>query len=827
MQEPQIGNASWSPSASDALPRSSNLFDNVPDVLKQRDNWLCWKSEERGKNKTKVPYNARTGRRADVTKPVSWSSFDVACAAAPGYDGIGYVFDGTGIVGIDLDKVIDENGKLSPEAEDIVKRLSSYTEVTPSGTGLHILVFADADFDRNRRGFIEIYKNARYFTVTGNIWGGRAEISLRNEEINGVYKDYLAVDNSETATEQWQSDAQPGDTAQSWMDDDKDDLAYLAIGLEKDDLLRRYYNGDRPSGDESADDSGFITKLAYWCNLNVALIRSTFLESPYFQQKDEEHKEKWTKRNDYAERTIKFVVNSTPTTARAEDSRWKSARYVGNGQDVVTNDNTPTQGHGFEEFTDVGDALRVYRLHGEDIRFMPSIDAYVLWTNGKWEIQPNLTKVVPFALSLAADVRAERDALEARLDMANMSEPEKKKWEKIDEAYEKHAKKVQGYSTLRNIISILKSDKRIEIQQDALDADPWLLNCRNGTLDLRTGEFREHKKSDYITKMVSTEYDQDAQCPLWESTLKRFLPDASVRDYFQKAVGYSLTGDMRERCLDICHGTGKNGKSTIVDTIRKIMGEYGAQADKWVFFDRGNDGDATNGLARLRGCRFVAAPETKEGARLSVDLIKQITGGEAVACRFLFQEYFEYQPAMKIWITTNHRPRITDTNKAIWDRVRLIPFNVTIPDDEVDDTMAQKLTAEYPGILNWMIEGCLKWQEEGLEPPMVVADAIREYRESEDPVRMFLNERCDLVTFGEIKAAEFFNGYKAWCDNNGVKHLSNKYFSQRVLEIEDSGIVRKENRFGSFEYHGVQWRDGDPDDQDYGLYGSDGRRYYN
>ena len=466
----------------------------------------------------------------------------------------------------------------------------------------------------------------------------------------------------------------------------------------------------------------------------------------------------------------------------------------GSPPDITADDSNQKK----EELTDAGDALRLFRLHGQDIRFMPDADAYVLWTGSRWEIQAHQTKVMRYMPSLPVDIREEIRRLLPH-------GPESEVQEKIWEAYEKHARKVQSFATMRSVISILKSDERAEISQHDLDSNPWLLNCNNGTLNMDTRRFHKHQRKDFITKRISVDFNRNAKCPLWLKTVNLFLPDAELQEYFQRAIGYSMTGDMRERCFFIAHGKGKNGKSTLINTPRAILNEYAAQADKGVFFERKFESDISNGLARLRGCRFVSASETKEGDELALALIKQITGGDPITARFLHQEFFEFQPVMKIWLATNHRPRITETNRAIWDRVHLIPFLVTISDEDADDSIKDKLAQEASGILNWMLEGYIKWREIGLRPPPIVQDAIRAYRSIEDPMQGFINECCEYAPGGKSQVRPLHQSYKNWCWDNNKEPISEKAFSMRLKE--DFGLEKKKSpKQRTYEFHGIRMK---------------------
>lgn len=474
--------------------------------------------------------------------------------------------------------------------------------------------------------------------------------------------------------------------------------------------------------------------------------------------------------------TAKEHINSTSAPAANDNAR-----------------NTASKPRGMEELTDSGDAKRLYRLKGQDFKYMQTIESFLLWTGARWEIQKNDTQLIPYTAVLPENIRAEGRAAAALVPGANDKERQE-----IYNSYEKHAKAVQGARNIKNILYLMKSEPGAAISQHDLDARPWLLNFKNGTFDIKGGVFKPHDRTDLITKCINVEYDANATCPKWEKTLEKFLPDPDVRAYFQRAAGYSITGSMQERCYFIAWGNGKNGKSTIINPIRDLLGDYGSQADSSVFFDTRYESALSNGVARFRGCRFVSASENKEGAALKVELIKQWTGKDTITARFLHQEFFEFNPCGKIWLTTNHRPKINDTNRAIWDRTHLIPFEVTITEAEIVLDMENELKAEYPGILNWLLRGCSDWQEEGLNPPAKVNEAIEEYRKNEDPIRGFVDERYDYNDNEKIAAGEFYRDYDSWCKVNGLHPASNVKFAKCIQDslglkkIEQSGT---KNRF--------------------------------
>jgi putative DNA primase/helicase len=318
---------------------------------------------------------------------------------------------------------------------------------------------------------------------------------------------------------------------------------------------------------------------------------------------------------------------------------------------------------------------------------------------------------------------------------------------------------------------------------DEFDADPWLLNVENGTLDLRTGELDQHRRVNMLTKLAPTEYHPDAEAPTWTAFLERVMPDEETRAFLQRAVGYSLTGSTGEEAFFVVHGRGRNGKSKFLRAIQDTLGlDYTQQVPpETLMLERGDTG-ATPGLARLKGARFAATVETGEGGRLDEALIKQATGGDLISARYLYGNYFEFEPTHKIWLATNHKPTVRGTDEGIWSRIKLIPFMVTIPEAERDDRLAEKLAAERTGILAWAVQGCMAWQKERLAVPKAVRLATQEYRDAMDAIGEFITERCVIGEEFQVGAAELFEAYKEWANVNEEYTYSQRRFGDALSE---------------------------------------------
>ena len=364
----------------------------------------------------------------------------------------------------------------------------------------------------------------------------------------------------------------------------------------------------------------------------------------------------------------------------------------------------------------------------------------------------------------------------------------------------RHAMKSEAEAKIVAMISLARSERGIPVLPHRLDADPWLLNVRNGTINLRTGGLREHRQGDLITKLAPVIYDSNATCPLWLKFLDKIMGgNAAVIAYIQKAIGYSLTGDVSEQALFFQHGTSANGKSTLSETILALLGGYAKQAAPGLLTVKRGETHPTE-IADLAGARFVASVEVDEGRRLAEALTKWLTGGDRVKARHMREDFFEFTPTHKLWLSANHKPTIIGSDHAVWRRIRLIPFNVVIPESEQDRDLPAKLKAELPGILNWALEGCLLWQKDALNPPQEVQEATNDYRTEQDIIGPFLEDRCILDNDKESTAKALYAAYRLWCEGSGEKPMTQRRFGNR---LSDHGLTSERRSGGERWWVGV------------------------
>jgi len=379
--------------------------------------------------------------------------------------------------------------------------------------------------------------------------------------------------------------------------------------------------------------------------------------------------------------------------------------------------------------TDLGNAERLIAEYGKDLHFHPGL-GWLVWDGKRWKA--DLTNPRPDRVIALAG-----KTIRKLLSSANrMAEDENGNRKRIIAK----ALTFESQRALEAMVELARTQPGIPIDLDTLDADPWKLTVRNGTLDLRTGILGPHRREDLITKLAPVTYDPSATCPTWMRFLSRIMgEDQGMLTYLQTIIGYTLTGTTKEKAFFILHGSGDNGKSTLLNVLHALLGkDYADVTQTSTLLSKSGDTKEYD-LAALRGTRFVSAVETKEGMQVNTGLIKQLTGSDPVKARALFRMPFAYIPGFKIFLAVNHLPIIADLEPAMWGRVHLVPFSVSIPKPEQDQGLEDRLKKEeLPGILAWAVQGCLLWKKsKGLKKPTVVLQSTKTYHESQDTVGRF------------------------------------------------------------------------------------------
>lgn len=425
--------------------------------------------------------------------------------------------------------------------------------------------------------------------------------------------------------------------------------------------------------------------------------------------------------------------------------------------------------------TDTGNAARLVMRHGENIRWCDPWGKWLIWNGQRWEPDSAL-KILGLSKETALSIYDE-----ARQAAASGT---------ADKALSRWADRSQERGRLDAMIALARPD--VAVSPEELDHDSYLLNVENCTIDLRTGKARPHDRKDMLTKIAPVNFDPRATCPRWLKFLGEiFAGNRNVIDYLQRVAGLCCTADASEQCLFIFFGSGANGKSTFLDTLTALLGDYAGESAPDLLLSRRDD-EHPAGIADLCGKRFVAVSETREGRHLRAELVKRLTGNARLKARFMRQDFFEFQRTFKLALATNNRPRISENTHAIWRRIKLVPFDVVIPDAEQDKDLLRKLRDEFSGILNWCIEGCLAWQREGLGTPDEVTSATLEYRAAEDVLADFFADCCVFDSFAYVRRGELFKAYEQWAEGQGEKHpLGLRSFYERVRQRPGIGETAK------------------------------------
>lgn len=429
--------------------------------------------------------------------------------------------------------------------------------------------------------------------------------------------------------------------------------------------------------------------------------------------------------------------------------------------------------------TDLGNAARFARDHKDRVRCCESL-GWLTWDGARW--RRDETGEVE---------RLARDTIRMMYAEVATIPDEKRRM-----ALALHAAASESRARLVAMVALAQSELGIAARASMFDREPFMLNTASGVVNLKTGEVKDHDPSASITRLAPTFYNRAAACPRWLTFLDRIMGgDLDRVDFLQRAVGYSLTGDTSEQVFFVLYGTGSNGKSTFLEVLRTVLGDYTLHTPAETLMMKPNGGGIPNDLARLRGARLVTAVESEDGRRLAESLLKQMTGGDTITARFLHKEFFEFRPEFKVWLATNHKPRIFGTDHAMWRRVRLVPFEVTIPASERDKGMTPQLVEESTGILAWAVEGCLHWQREGLREPESVLAATKTYREEMDPIAQFITDRCALDPALNAPTGALYAAFVAWCEKNGRVPMNSMRFS---LHLQERGLKPGKNRRGRF-----------------------------
>lgn len=766
---------------------------NIPALLKSSCRFCVWKFEKRNGQKTKMPYNPANGDRAKINDPHTFADFKTTLVsyAMGGYDGIG-VAVGNGIGAFDIDKCIREDGTLNDTAATVLSIFpTAYVERSPSGKGLRgfFCVPEDYVFDKtvyyinNRRAGLEVYMPGatnRFVTVTGDVYrAGEPEGEIPNDEtamttlLDTLMKRAKQVQNTQMRHH-------------SYLDDEA--VIKHAEESASGEKFKALYAGDWEElyDSQSDADMALLAILSFWCGCDEEQMDRIFRASGLMRPKWDRKQAGTT----YGAISIRNAVNTA------------SSVYIPvNAQDIVD-----------EEFSNL-DEDKTVEFQPDISRITLTLEEMAPHSNpryGREEI--GMGNAFADYFKPIARYNSERgiwyvyDGTVWQPDMENLKVAELAKLlaDKLylfaltiteEDSRKRFIERVKKLQLRKHRETMIKDAKSVfPLSMKSFDRDIYLFNCKNGTLDLRTMEFRNHSPEDYLTKVSPVIYDPEAECPRWRTFIDEIMQGDKARsDYMQKAIGYALTGDTKMECLFILYGpTSRNGKGTTMESILRIMGEYGKNADPTMLQAKFNaqSGGPSEEIARLAGARFVNISEPEKKITLDAALTKRLTGNDTITARYLHENSFEFRPNFKIFINTNHRPNITDLTLFESGRIKIIPFDRHFEENEQDRGLKQFFAEpeNMSGILNWMLEGYRMYRSQGLSMPDSVKQATMDYQMFSDKMGQFFDENIQEKPGSELRRAAIYTRYKEWCQENGYRAEAAKNLN---TEIEKRYRVEK------------------------------------
>lgn len=756
----------------------NDKYSAIPQELKDYKNWVCWQAYPDPKSHSgisKKPVNPKTGGLAQSNNPDTWSDFETAVRQSGKYSGIGFMFSNSPFFGVDLDDMPNDiqdyqNGGADNIISEFVNTLQSYTEFSQSKTGVHIICKGTLPEGRrkakNDSGGFEMYENGRFFVVTGNYCSEYGYINDCTESVKPLHSKYLG------------KTAEPKPNRQNITVNlnSVDDIVRAACSAKNGSLFKALYSGDFSAySSQSEADMAFCNMLAFWCGCDAEKMDAIFRQSGLMR-------DKWDRKQSgttYGVITLQKAISGCSQTYNPKKQNDYSIS-IGNGKVIQTVDEEKMRAYTFD---DMGNAERFVDLFGENVRYCYTEKKWYFYNSMRWSVD-NIGVILRMADKCVEAMKAE-----AKLYL----QADEESGGDMAKAFEKHMKSSRSNKSKKAMLNEI--EHHLPILPLQMDRYKMALNTPSGIINLKNGDVKAHNPEYYFTKITSVDCAEAADCPRWLAFLDDiFAGDKDLIRYIQKAVGYSLTGSTAEQCAFFLYGTGRNGKSTFIDVIRDVFGDYAANIQPETIMVKSSQSNAINSdIARLKGARLVTSVEPNEGVRLNEGLLKQLTGDDTVTARKLYSEEFEFKPEFKLWMATNHKPIIRGTDTGIWRRIHMIPFDVQIPEDKVDKNLTHKLKAEMAGIFKWCIDGCLMWQREGLQMPAAVLKSVREYRREMDVISAFIEDKCTLE--GTVQASMLYAAYASWADSNNEYCMSNTKFSTELAKRFEKIKGRNYNYF--------------------------------
>lgn len=737
-------------------------YKTIPEELRNLKQWGLFHLKyvpERHKN-TKIPLNAYDGTLGKSNDPSTWAEFDTALRALDKFDnadGLAFYF-ANGYVGLDIDNINNDlQDYLAGVPETLVSKFKKFTsdtymEVSQSGKGIHAIFKGKIPGKRRRKANYEMYESGRFFALTGNTIGPNKIQSLNQTEMKKLYEFLFGKDKIVNIS--------------SFQDQPINDLSVseiinhmLTSAKGQRDKLFMQGGWERLYTSHSEADLAFANDLAFWTGKNFQKMDTIFRNSSLMRNKWDEKRGATT----YGIATLNKAINDTVNTFNSRDA--EAENVYGFNKVSESKKKVPPR-----SWDDMGMAQRFLDQLPHSFLYSMTDKMWYAYNGSYWE-QDNQGLIEKAADEVINNLKNESLVIQDDADK-----------DKVQKAWQKFIKKERSRTSKVNMINEIKH--LVPVLHSQWDKEKMMLNTPSGYIDLTNGTLHDHDYKKMFTQETGVDYTEKVDCPLWIEFLNQtFQNDQELIHFIQKIVGYSLTGSNAEQVMFILFGNGRNGKSVLLNIIKYISGSYAKTMNATTIMQKHNNSGQgpTSDIARLEGARLVVSSEANEGDRIDESLIKQMTGGDTLVARYSYGRDFEFDPVFKLWMATNHMPKIYGTDEGIWRRLIIIPFTHTVKKENIDKNLEDKLKAESMGILKWAIDGAMMWQREGLNPPEVIKQASQDYREEMDVIEAFISESCVVGDEFKVKASELFDAYKKWADEtNNWEGMSNTKFGMEI-----------------------------------------------
>lgn len=741
------------------------MYENLPKELKENALFCLWKYEMRNGRKTKVPYQTN-GKRADSSNKACFSDFDTVANLTQSYDGIGMgMFQP--FVAVDIDHCVD-GGKLSDMATDIVETLNSYTEYSPSESGVRIVAKADTlSYDKvkyyinNQKIGLEVYvagMTNKFVTLTGNTIC-EAPIAERTNEIMAILDKYM---------QKPVVALNPKKIVGSYLSDES--IIEKSAKSKQGEKFSALWNGEFETSHSEADQA-LCAVLAFWCGGDTEQMDRLFRKSKLYR-------EKW-ERNDYREMTLQKALMQTKEFYKPVKSN-ANTDFNGELQRLIELNPADTTKY---PWTDIGAGKLFADFYKAVLRYVPERRTWFDYQAGTWSADIGGLKAMRRCMELANLLHLY--ALEIKDEHQRKS-------------YMDYSKRWQTHGYRVNVLKDAQVHHPISFLE--FDTDPYIFNCSNGTLHLDTGKFTEHISSDLLTKKSSVAYEPSAHSKRWNNFISEIMSNDQERALFlQKVFGYALSGDTHHECMSILYGaTTRNGKGTLCESVLKVFGSYGCTSRPETIAQKNstNSSQPSEDVARLAGIRFVNIAEPGKSLVLNAALVKNMTGNDTINARFLHENSFDFAPQFKLYINTNYLPVVNDMTVFTSGRVIIIPFERHFDESEQDKGLKHEFMKPevQSAILNWLLVGYKQLQLHGLKMPQSVINATDQYEHDSNKTLLFIEDCLEEGTDYEERTSEVYNRYKSWCIENGQYAESMKNFKQSLSAVVE--VKRKRPKSG-------------------------------